>query len=583
MQLKCNRFIFSYASPAEEVESFILRSADLAEQTYGRDSHFSRLNQVLNQARFLGWALPHFSPDNIPDEIADIPPPGIDHIFETQAKLLVDVAPITRVALTNGDYCPVKMVCGTTAAGDLVWKCHLLSDNDGCPFIQKQGKRLKVKTKGTRIICQTQSLPYEEKYLFECFGGEEEGIWPMPFLPEFFSDQAIAQKFSPEVGVVEVVTIDEREPVRVLARELVPWYRTIVVDKTKALSFEDYTPNNFGEEHPTFDPSSLVSGWDTISENQQITLKDTGDYDEGDYDDDAAQFINVTAELTPSEESYLNSLEQALQETKIASKQEAEELRKDPKHKERAEAWLLNAVNRLQLIANYEKKIGAVVSILNRHKDQQVLVIQPRQKWASNLVDNLKKRGFNAHLLSSDKDKKLLRQFYDGNIDILITSTPMEELFIEDLVIISVTSFSLIKWLDWLNPSHLGYSIAVKQFGFTDHNLVPEHPNLNVETEDYAGPGFDVLKLNSSVSNTETKQGKAQTMPKTKTKTKPKFKIKIVGSKGRPKTAISYEKAMKIAKKFEDEGKKVEVFGPENDKDVFYSTGMPEVLQGELE
>jgi len=585
--LKCNRYIFSYTSSPEEVENFILRSADLAEQTYGRDAYFSRLNQVLNQARFLGWDLPRFSPDNMPEEITEIPPPGVDHIFELQAKLLVDVAPITRVALDDGSYCPVRMVCGTTAAGDLVWKCHLLLDRDGVPFVQREGKQLKVKTRGTRIVCQTESLPYEEKYLFECFGGEEKGIWPMPFLPEFFSDQLIARVFSTD-GVVEVVTIDEVEPVRVLAQELVPWYRNIYVDRTKALTFDDYNPQQseqpFAAPNPTsFDANTLVSGWDSIEENEQIELDDDGLLPEEDEDDeediDAAQFINTIASFTPLEEKSLEEYEQILQASKISSKKEAEELRKDPSHKERAENWLMAAVNRLRLIANFEQKIGALISLINKHRGQQILVIQPRQKWAAKLSQVLNKKGISAQLLDSEHSQALMRGFYEGEVDVLVTCNPVQELFIEDLIVISVSSFDTIKWLDWLNPSHLVHSITIKQFGYTDHNLVTQHPNVVVDTEDYQGPGLDILKL---AENQSFSPG-----PKTKTKTKappkPRFKVKVVGSKGRPKSTGSYEKALKMAKKFESEGKKVEIYGPENEKDVLYSTGMPEVLQGELE
>lgn len=575
MTFKCNRYIFRYMSTPEEVENFILRSADLADQTYGRDAHFARLNQCLNQARFLGWALPRFGPDDMPEEITDIPPAGVDHIFELQAKLLVDVAPVTQVALADGSYCPVRMICGTTAAGDLIWKCHLLLDREGVPFVQRNGEQLKVKTKGTRIVCQTESLPYEEKYLFECFGGEEDGIWPMPFLPEFFSDQLIAQKFSPTEGVVEVVTIDEEEPVRVLTQKLVPeWYRTIFVDRTKALTFDDYKPQSnqefTGRENPGFDANSLVSGWDEIAENQQVEEED----DEEDDDSDVAQFINIIASLSGTEEKHLKNYEQILQDTKIATKQEAEELRKDPAHKERAERWLMAAVNRLRLIANFEQKVGAVISLINKHQGQQILVIQPRQKWAAKLTQILKKRGIDAHLLDLTHSQSLMRKFYDEQIDVLVASNPVEEAFIEDLIIISVSSFDVIRWLDWLNPTHLVYSITIKQFGYTDHNLVPEHPNVAVEMENYNGPGMDILKLTDS--------GLPKTV-KEKASPKPRFKVKIVGSKGRPKTTGSYEKALKMAKKFEAEGKKIEVYGPESDKDVLYRTGMPEMLQGELE
>jgi hypothetical protein len=313
MQLNSTRYIFTYITPPDEVEDFIRRSDDLAAQTYGRDKFFSRLNQVLEQARFLGWPLPRFGP-NLPEELTEIPHSGVDHIFENQAKLLVDVAPVTRVMLHDGRYCPVRMVCGTTAAGDLVWRCHLLVDKDGAPYIQRNNKQYKVKTKGTKIVCQTESLPYDDEYMIGCFGGDE-GLWPVPFLPEFFSDQPIALKFSPEQGIVEVVRINEEEPVHVFAKEIVPWYRPLEIDRTKALTFdsEEHSGAYQSSEPPIYENSKrpnpdtsldhLVEGWDDMSDDEKFDIEDD-DEDADDFEDfednesSRCIFVNVATSLT---------------------------------------------------------------------------------------------------------------------------------------------------------------------------------------------------------------------------------------------------------------------------------------------
>jgi hypothetical protein len=587
MQLNSTRYIFTYITPPDEVEDFIRRSDDLAAQTYGRDKFFSRLNQALEQARFLGWPLPRFGP-NLPEELTEIPPSGVDHIFENQAKLLVDVAPVTRVMLQDGRYCPVRMVCGTTAAGDLVWRCHLLIDKDGAPYVQRNNKQYKVKTKGTKIICQTESLPYDDEYMIGCFGGDE-GLWPVPFLPEFFSDQPIALKFSPEQGVVEVVRIHEEEPVHVFAKEIVPWYRPLEIDRTKALTFdaEEYSgayppaPRiHKNSEQPNLDTSldHLVEGWDDMSDDEKFDITDEREYDDGedleDEDEDIrCIFVNVSTSFSNIESKHLKGYDATLENSHIASKEEAEDLRKDPEHKDRAEGWLLAAVNRLRLLANYSEKIGAVISIVEKNRDHQILIIQPRQKWATKLVEVLTQRGIKAELYDP-KNRSQLSRYLEGALKVVVTGQPQEELFIEEATIISVSSFNLIPWLDLLNPTHMVYSIITKQLGYTDYNLVPEHSNLSIEMETYNGPGLDILKLESA--------------PKAKKPPKPKFKLIVMENgkkKGRPKSTSTYEKAMVMAKKLEEKGQTCEIFAPTvsvDSKKPLYVTGMPTALQGEL-
>jgi len=592
MHLQCNRFIFPYKSSPETVKDYILRSDDLAKRTYGRDIYFSRLNQVLDFARFLGWDIPRFGA-NMPEEFTDIPDAGIDHIFENQAKLLVDIAPVTRVMLENGKYCPIRMVCGTTPAGDLVWRTHLLVDKEGCPYIIRKGQRHKAKTKGTQIVCQSDTLVYDEQYIVDCFGGPE-GVFPVPFLPEFFSDRPVAHFFSPEAGVIEVVTISESEPVRVLATDIVPWYRLLELDRTKALPLED---DYAFEEEPYEgresrgaapiekrrsgepDPNALVSGWDGLSDGEQfdfddeepldeeesLDVEDYDDFDPEDYDEeydgqtseDVVEFTNVVVNLSAAEQQNLQAADDVLSKANISTKQEAEELRKDPKEKDRADKWLLSAVNRLQILSNSSAKMGALVSLLQKHREQQVLVIQPRQKWASQLAGVLKQQGFTAELLGID-DKTTLRRFYDGSVPLLVASNPLDNLFIDDLVIILVSSFDAPSWLDYLSPSQTVYSISIAQLGYLDFNLVSEHPRLMITMESYEGPVLDVLKL-------------TEVAPK---KRASKYNVKI--SKGRAKKFATYEKAMEFVKKQELQAIKCEVYPPDSNE-ATYITGIGEV------
>ena len=598
MQLNSStRYIFSYQTPPGEVADFILRSDDLASQTYARDKFFSRLNQVLEQARFLGWPIPRFGP-NLPDELTEIPPPGIDHIFENQAKLLVDVAPVTRVMLQDGRYCPVRMVCGTTAAGDLVWRCHLLTGKDGTPYVQRGDKRYKVKIKGTKIACQSDSLPYDEKYMVECFGGEE-GLWPIPFLPEFFSDQPIASIFSPEPGVVEVVKVYEEDPVHIFATEVVPWYRPLEIDRTKALMFDEANSEYDEDEDEDEDEfiaqpnpelaaaiknnseslNHLIEGWDDMQDDEKFSMDDyeEGDGEDGfDETDDGVEFTNIIASLTPVEETHLQQYDQFLSQSKINSKKQAEQFLVDDKTKEEAEEWLLSAVNRLRLLANHANKIGALISLVEKNKDQQVLIIQPRKKWAEKIVEVLSQRKISATLFDPTS-KSMLSRYLEGAIKVLVTHQPLEELFIEDLTIISLSAFSMLDWLDLLTPQQSVYTIATEQLGYSDYNLVPNHPGLAIETEKYKGPGLDLLKLEPT---------KAKTIEKKKPKAKYKIVILEDGKKkGRPKSAANYEKALDIAKKAEEKGQICEIYAPDvspNSKESLYVTGMPKELQGDF-
>jgi hypothetical protein len=520
--------------------------------------------------------------------------------------------------LEDGRYCPVRMICGSTAAGDLVWKCHLLTNRDGAPYVQHGGQRHYVKTKGTRIVCQLKSLDYDQKYLIDCFGADD-AIWPVPFLPEFFLDRPIAKKFSPEHGVVEVVKIHEDEPVFVFAKDLVPWYRPLEIDRSRALTFDEGEPDYQEEEFfddvdtepskpkskpkkskkPEFDITSLVEGWDEISDNETFDLEDLEHrFDEDGFDEDGfdelesfnetlVPFINVITSFSDIEQEEFNSYEKILASSDIKSKKEAEELRRDPTQQERAEQWLSAALNRLQVLSNYDQKIGAVISLVERHKDQQLLIIQPRQKWAAKMVDVLKQRGLKAYLFDP-KNKSQLSRYLEGEIQILVTPAPKEELFIEDILIISVSAYDLISWLDILNPTQMVYTIANAQLGYSDFNLVPEHSHLNIEKEDYEGPGFNLLdkKLKTQVEkrpkSTTDKSITTQTVKEPKKKKTPKPKYKIKSGKGRPKTATSYEKALEVAKKLEAKGQVCEIFSPDNDKDALYKTGMPVELQGDL-
>jgi len=562
----------------------------LAKRTYGRDTGFYRLNQVLDFARFLGWDIPRFGP-NIPEEFSEIPPEGVDHIFENQAKLIVDVAPVTRVQLENGKYCPVRMICGTTPAGDLVWRAHLLVDREGCPYVTRKGQHYKVKTKGTQIVCQSETLPYDEQYIIECFGGQE-GVYPVPFLPEFFSDRPVAHFFSPEAGVIEVVTISEPEPIHVLATDIVPWYRLLEIDRAKALPLEDEydfaeerhplnwtAEESFSDEEEPGNPdlvNSLVSGWDHLSDGEQFDVEEDdhldeddhleegyGDYNGPEYDDPSesiTELTNLIVSLSDVEQQNLQVAEDSLSKTNISNKKEAEELRKDPKEKERAETWLLSAVNRLQILANASAKVGALISLIQRHRDRQILVIQPRNKWASQLTETLNQRGFSAELLKRD-DKTTLRRFYDGSVQLLVVSSPDEGLFIDDLVIISVSSFDSPAWLELLTTTQTVYSISISQLGYSDFNLISEHPNLMINMENYEGPVLDVLKLTGVA-------------PKTKKTKNTKYMVKP--SKGRSKKFASYDKALEFAKKQELQSLKCEIYPPDS-KEAVYITGIGEI------
>lgn len=595
MQLKCSRYVFSYNSSPEVVRDFIIRSAHLAETVYGRDQNFSRLNQVFEQARHLGWPIPRYGSE-IPEEFSDIPPAGIDHIFENQAKLLVDIAPVARVLLENGQYCSVKMVCSSTAAGDLQWKCHLLT-KDGCPYVVRKGKSYKVATKGTKIVCQTDTLTYVEKEVFEAFGGDKDGVWPMPFLPEFCIDRPVAAIFAPEQGVVESVKIHEKNPVIVLATEMVPWYRVLSADATKALTSDDreYEEEEYKNKKKDKKLSKLVAGWEELEdespyeEMEQPGLPRTSP-------EEPPQYINSQIELTTTEEGFLREYDKQLSALGIGSKEEAEQLKSDPKQKARAEKWMLAAVQRARLLANCSQKIGCLVSLVQRHRDQQILVVQPHHKWAEKLAHILSTKGFKAKYCSGEKSQ--LRAYYEGELPIMITSSVKNDMLLENIVVILVTSFGSPDWIEQVMPNTLIYAINIKQLGYEDNNLITEHPNLDVLDEYYTGPAIDVLKLGgekhaaplpilaqeelrTEIVN-ETSGEIANNIAITegievKTKKKPtKFRIKTDKDKGRPKMVPTYEKALEIAKRLESEGKKIEIYPPDSEE-ACYISGLGEL------
>jgi hypothetical protein len=596
MQLKCSRYVFSYNSSPEVVKDYIIRAANLAETTYGRDQNFSRLNQVFEQARFLGWPVPRNYGSAIPEEFSDIPPPGIDHIFENQAKLLVDIAPVARVMLTNGQYCSVKMVCSSTAAGDLLWKCHLLT-KDGCPYVVRKGKSYKVATKGTKIVCQTETLPYDEKEVFEAFGGDKDGVWPVPFLPEFCIDRPVAGIFAPETGVVESMKIHEKNPVIVLATEMVPWYRVLSADSTKALTVDDreYEEEQYRDQKKDKKLGKLVAGWEE--------LDDESPYEEMEHPElpktspeEPPQYINLQTELSPAETKCLQNYDTQLSELGISSRDEAEQLKSDPKHKARAEKWMLAAVQRARLLANASQKIGCLVSLVQRHRDQQILVVQPHQKWAEKLANVLSSKGFKAKYCSGEKTQ--LRDYYEGLMPVMVTSSIKNDMLLEDIVIIVVTSFGASDWLEQIMPNTLVYAISVKQLGYEDNNLITEHPSFDILDEYYTGPAIDLLRLETpqvveklakpapeitegavilppGEINPETTSDAVESGAKPKRGRK-KTKFRVKPDTGEPKMAPSYEKALEIAKKLEGEGRKVEIYPPDSEE-ASYISGLGEL------
>lgn len=590
MEIKCTRYVFTYTSKADDLKDYILRSVNLADKVYGRDSHFARVNQIVTFARFLGWQIPvgagagHTFLEYLQEE----PPQAIDHIFENQCKLLVDISPITKVTLEDGRHCSVRLLASTTAVGDLVWKLHLLTDKDGCPYVVKKGKKYKVKLKGTQVVAQSETVPYEEAYVADCFGGYNSGVWPVPFLPEFFSDRDMASYFSPEEGVVEVVKVYEPEPVHVLALEMVPWYRSLEIDRAKALPMDDFLDT--GSSEPTqevVDPNALVSGWDDLSDNEQFEVEETEESEEdeeqsSDEEEQAAvpQIINIAVGLNPAETAKLNSLERDIAETKITSKKEAEVLKdnSDPAEKARAEKWLLSALNRLRLLANCSSKLGALVHLLQKHSGQQILIIQPRVKWAAKLAEVLTARGYPVKLLDSHKkNNSTLRKFYEGEIPILLTSEPDENLFIDDLIVISVSAFSPLDWLANVNESHLLYTICINELGYSDHNLVGEQPEFEVSAEAYQGPALDILKIavEEPASSDASAQPATEEVKTPKEPKVPKPKYQVKSGKGRPKSFSTYEKALAFARKKEEEKEKCEIFDPNGE--ACYVTGIGEL------
>jgi len=577
MYIKCNRYVFGYRSKPSEVKDYAYRSDDLARKTYGRDAYFSRLNQVLDFARFLGWDMPRFG-NNLPPEISELPPEAVDHIFENLVKLIIDVAPVTKVMLANGQYCSVRMLCGTTPAGDLVWRCHLLTDKDGCPYVVRNDKRFKVKLRGTQIVCQNESLPYDPNYVADIFGGDQ-GIWPVPFLPEFFSDQAIAGFFSPSDGLIEVVKIDEKEPVVVFANHFVPWYRMLEIDRTKALPLDDGIGEPAEEEYEGLpegpsDVETLIPGWGDLSDGEQFDERgsDFESSDEFSEDDDFsedesvednsetetgdAHFTNLAVSFSEAEYANYINAENFLNDSGISGKEEAEQLQQDPATKDKAEKWFESAVTRLKINANCAAKIGAVLNLCEQNSDSQILVIQPRQKWAQVMAEALAARGVQAVVYDKEQAKEQLRAWYEGDIQILITANAKEKLFIDDLTIISASAFNSPEWVEFTNSSHTVFSIVIAQLGYEDYNLITD-PEL-AESKQYTGPVYDILKMEKV---------------KVKAPSKPKYVVKIHGDKKQKKLADK-DKAIEFAKSQESSGKKCEI---SFDNDVIYITGLGEI------
>lgn len=580
MQLKCNRFVFSYQSAPEEVENFIRRSANMAEQTYGRDAYFARLNQLIIQAKFLGWKLPNFG-QTLPEEFAEIPPEGIDHIFENQCKLLVDVAPATRVLLENGSWCPVRMICGTTPAGDLIWKTHLLTDPEGCPYVQHGDKRYVVKTKGTKIVCQTDILPYDENYMMACFGGEA-GYWPMPFLPEFFIDRPIAYLFSPENGVVEIVKIHEEQPVCVLARKLVPWYQQIELDRTKALTMDEYFPTEgfAPPAQPRPDLNDLISGWDDLQDDDQFSV-DGGPApaphefrggpqaqsprfeEEEEEEEDYGLLVNLITRFTPDEDKAFAEASREVMATKITSKAEADSYKDDPRNKERAASWLLHATTQQQLLHSHPNKIGALLDIIKKSKGERILVVEPSPKHAKALKTIFTKEKIRSNVFDPRKAEKQIPAFHAGKPAVLITTEPERRLLPEGVVIISVTATNPLRWLELCDVSNVVYTLPTEQLGYEDHNLVPEHELFAAEMETYKGPNYIPPPA-------------PEPKPKSAAPKEKKEKFKVKSGKGRPKTVATYDKAMEVVRKLEQDGKKCEIYSTSG-SEALYITGIGEL------
>jgi hypothetical protein len=177
----------------------------------------------------------------------------------------------------------------------------------------------------------------------------------------------------------------------------------------------------------------------------------------------------------------------------------------------------------------------------------------------------------------------------------MVTSSIKNDMLLEGIVIILVTSFGSPDWLEQIMPDTLVYAISTKQLGYEDNNLITEHPSLDILDEYYTGPAIDLLKL--GVPRTEKPApapvpvesdavGEAQPPGDSASTTEPadnkpkrgrkKTKFKIKPDVGEPKTAPSYEKALEMAKKLESEGRKVEVYPPDSEE-ASYISGLGEL------
>jgi len=607
---RCNRYVFSYQSTSEQVRDYILRLADLAEKVYGRDTYFARFNQILDNARLLGWRIPRFG-DEIPEPFQDLSPEAVDHIFENQAKILVDISPIVSVSLENEKKVSIRMVGGTTPANDLLWRCHLLVDKQGRPYLQRGEKRFLIKTRGTRIVCSQETQSYDERALREYFGGDRQAIWPVPFLPEVFSDHPIAQVFMAE-GVIELVKIEEDPPVNVLAINRLPWYRSLELDRTKLLPppIDDFDKmisemtatvaavnGESEQEEPVIDSSTL----DQLKKSLDSTLQDVDSEPSSDSDDDfetleeesepeseqaedvdldepseegtpsTLKYINIIAELSEPEKQKLKSLEDVLDGLGITSKAEAESLRKntDPAIVKRAEDWLLAAVNRVTLLGNASGRLGAVMSVLQQHTDQPVVVVQPRQKWADKLLEVLTQRGYSCKMVIPKKVESQLKALANGKFQILVTTNLSPDYFLAGGVILVVSWFGSPDWVQHIKTDTTVYGISLKELGLSDINWIPEHAILSIETQDYSGPGLSLFK-NSDIPIPKIPKAK-----KPKKAKKPRAVFKVQMSNDKTLKAGSLEKAIEIAKEREQrDNVKCTVTDP-NDQIVYVTEGLP--------
>lgn len=573
--MKCNRYVFTYESTPEQVEEYIYRADSLAESTYGRSPDFSRLQLMLDNARLLGWNIPAIR-SSLPEELTELSSDAIALIFENQCKILIDVSPVSKIQLEDHkEPYPIRMLGSATPAGDLLWRCHLLLDKSGQPYV-RQGNKLKVKTRGAKIYCNPETVPYNSQTMADFFGGEHGGVWPVPFLPECFSDHQLAKLFMAEQGVTEVVTIEEKKPVSVLVKKRVSWYRELEIDRSKAhqlilpkiptaSEFLDIKKKNAQEEDSSkFDPddsdiddSDLLGGESHSEEDEPYTESEEDSETEAS-DDSNPQYTNVIVDFTPTEAKFYKKLETDLSKSTIKSKKEAESLRKIPEKQKEADQWLLNAVNRVVLIANASNKIGAIYSIIQKHSDSQIFIVQPRDVWAKNLSSILNTHGLLAEVIDTDTSKATLQKFKKNITKIVISTKPLEDFFLDEVVIIIASSFNKdYSWQESLNPSHQIYAISIKSLGFDDANLIQGNPYLDIESEVYSGPPLHILK------EEELKQPSPKKDKKSKT-----FKL-VIDEKETEFKSMSDAKTEAQLKELD--GKVCKILDPEGN--ITYTTG----------